>query len=205
MGLFDKAKKTAVKSTTKKGTEKTRISIDTQEFFENIQDMEQLQRRMKSDKAKLDMISGEVKELAKVKWAEQFETEGKNPGSVMLESTVNGDTAQVMFIPQDKYITIGEERAEELAETFGEDIVTEETNFSFDARMIEKYGEVLSDLIVNSADIAEADKTKIIKAVTKYSVAKGTIDKLDNYGEVSSVMEAVRPVVMLKTPEVING
>lgn len=205
MNLFGQAKKTGAKTTTKKGTEKTRISIDTVEFFENIEDMNTLQTRMKSDKAKLDMISDEVKDLAKVKWAEQFETEGKNPGSVMLESTVNGDTAQVMFIAQDKYITIGEERAEELSETFGEDIVSEDTTFSFDSRMIAKYGEVLSNLIMGSDDIEEADKAKIIKAATKYSVAKGTIEKLDNYGDVSSVMEAVRPVVMLKGPEVING
>jgi hypothetical protein len=42
--------------------------------------------------------------------------------------------------------------------------------------MIEKYGEVLSRMIEECAEIAERDREKIIKAVTSYSVAKGTID-----------------------------
>ena len=71
--------------------------------------------------------------------------------------------------------------------------------------MVEKYGELLSRLIEESDEIDENDKEKIIKAVTKYSVAKGTIDQLKNLGNVSEIMEAVKPVVMLKTPEVIRG
>jgi predicted house-cleaning noncanonical NTP pyrophosphatase (MazG superfamily) len=110
-----------------------------------------------------------------------------------------------MFVPSDKYITVTEARAEELRETYGEEIVEEETTFSFDSTMIEKYGEVLSMLIENCADITDADKEKIIKATTKYAVAKGTIDKLNQYGDVTEVMEAVKPVVSLKNVEVIKG
>ena len=71
--------------------------------------------------------------------------------------------------------------------------------------MIEKYGEVLSMLIENCPDIDEKDKEKIIKATTKYSVAKGTIDQFAKYGDVVEVMEAVKPVVALKNIEVIKG
>ena len=98
-----------------------------------------------------------------------------------------------------------EARAEELRETYGEEIVEEDTTFAFDSAMIEKYGEVLSMLIENCSDITDADKEKIIKATTKYSVAKGTIDKLNQYGDVTEVMEAVKPVVALKNVEVIKG
>ena len=52
---------------------------------------------------------------------------------------------------------------------------------------------------------SQADKEKIIKATTKYSVAKGTIDKLNQYGDVQEVMDAVKPVVSLKNVEVIKG
>jgi hypothetical protein len=110
-----------------------------------------------------------------------------------------------MFIPMDKYITITADRAEELQETFGEEIVEEETTFSFDSAMIEKYGEILSRLIEESDEIKDADKEKIIKATTKYSVAKGTIDKFSTYGDVVEVMEAVKPVVSLKNVEIIKG
>ena len=152
------------------------------------------------------MISDEIKDLAKSEWAKLYGETGKNPGSVMLEHVNDlDDTAQVMFIPTDKYITINEERAEELKETYGEEIVEEETTFSFDSAMIEKYGEILSKLIEESDEIAEKDKERIIKATTKFSVAKGTLDKLAKYGEVESVMEDVRPVVALKNVEVIKG
>ena len=60
-------------------------------------------------------------------------------------------------------------------------------------------------LIENCPDIADADREKIIKATTKYSVAKGTIDKLNQYGDVTEVMEAVKPVVALKNIEIVKG
>ena len=203
--LFNKAKKVAPK-TTKAKAEKVRISVEDPSFFDKVQKLEQLQDQMKSAKAKADMISDELKDLGKDKWADLYVESGKNPGSVMLEQVNElDDTAQFMFVPTDKYITIREERADELRETYGDDIVTEDTTFSFDSKMIEKYGEVLSELIMNSDDIADADKEKIIKATTKFSVAKGTIDNFNKYGDVKEVMEAVRPVVALKNVEVING
>lgn len=203
--LFNKARKAAPK-TTKAKAEKVRISVEDPSFFDKVQKLEQLQDQMKSAKAKADMISDELKDLGKDKWADLYVETGKNPGSVMLEQVNDlDDTAQFMFVPTDKYITIREERADELRETYGDDIVEEETTFSFDSKMIEKYGEVLSELIMNSDDIAEADKEKIITATTKFSVAKGTIDNFNKYGDVKEVMEAVRPVVALKNVEVING
>jgi hypothetical protein len=161
---------------------------------------------MKVAKAKADMISDELRDLGKTEWAKLYDSTGKNPGSVMLEHVnASDDVAQLMFVPSDKYITISPERAEELQETYGEEIVEEETTFSFDSTMIEKYGEILSRLIEESDEIKESDKEKIIKAVTKYSVAKGTIDKFSTYGDVNEVMEDVKPVVSLKNVEIIKG
>jgi len=202
--LFAKAKKVAVEKPSAKEDKKTRITVEG-DMFNKIQTLETLNDRMKSDKAKADMISDEVRETAKSEWAKLYQKTGKNPGSVMIESKDGLDTAQVMFIPQDKYITITAEKAETLREEYGDEIVEEATTFSFDESMIEKYGEILSNLITASDDIAEADKDKIIKAVTKFTVAKGTIDVMKSFGKVNEVMEAIRPVVMLKGPEVIKG
>ena len=161
---------------------------------------------MKSAKAKADMLSDELRDVAKAEWIKLYEKTGKNPESIMVEAVNDlDDTAQLMFVPMDKYITINGERAESLREEFGEEIVEEKTTFSFDNEMIEKYGEVLSRLIEESDEIAEKDKEKIIKAVTVFSVAKGTIDNFKKYGKVESVMEAVKPVVSLKNIEVIKG
>jgi len=203
--LFSKAKSKAVTKTTDKKDSKVRISIEDPSFFQKIQTLETLQDRMKSDKAKADMISDEIKDLGKDKWTEMYQKTGKNPGSVMLESVVGEDTAQVMFVHSDKYISLSPEKAESLREEYGEEIVEEKTTFAFDNEMIEKYGEVLSMLIENCDDISDDDKGKIIKAVTAFSVAKGTIDVMKSYGSVEKVMEEVRPVISLKGVEVVKG
>jgi hypothetical protein len=203
--LFAKAKSTATTKTTDKKDSKVRIDINDVEFFDKIQKFEELNDRMKSDKAKADMISDEIKDLGKSKWSEVYQKTGKNPGSVMLESRLGEDTAQVMFVPSDKYITLTSEKADTLREELGEDIVEEKTTFSFDNDMIEKYGEVLSMLIENCQDISNEDKGKIIKATTTFPVSKGTIDCMKKYGEVSEVMEMVKPVIALKGAEVVKG
>ena len=203
--LFAKAKSTATTKTTDKKDNKVRINVDDVTFFEKIQTLESLQDRMKSDKAKADMISDEIKDLGKEKWSEMYQKTGRNPGSVMLESCISGDTAQVMFVPSDKYISLTGEKAETLREEFGEEIVEEKTTFAFDNDMIEKYGEILSNLIMNSRDISEGDKERIIKATSTYSVAKGTIDKMKFYGPINEIMDEVKPVISLKNVEVVNG
>jgi len=194
--LFAKAKSTATTKTTDKKDTKVRIDVNDVDFFDKIQKFEELNDRMKSDKAKADMIADEIKDLGKTKWSEVYQKTGKNPGSVMLESRLGEDTAQVMLTS---------EKADTLREELGEDIVEEKTTFSFDNDMIEKYGEVLSMLIENCQDISDEDKGKIIKATTTFSVSKGTIDCMKKYGEVSEVMEMVKPVIALKGAEVVKG
>ena len=147
-----------------------------------------------------------TKDIAKDLWADEYEKTKKNPESVMIvQESEKGDTAQFMYVPTDKYISINEERAEELKEAYGEEIVEEKTTFSFDNDMIEKYGEVLSNLIMSCDDISDSDKEKIIKASTAYSISKGTIDKMKFYGQIDEIMEEIKPVVSLKNVEVVKG
>jgi len=204
--LFSKAKDTAPKKAAAGKDEKTRITIEDPSFFDKIEKLEKLQDNLKRDKASADIISDELRDLGRQEWSNLYQSTSRNPGSVMLEHVNDsGDTSQLMFIPADNYIKINEERAEELRETFGEDIVEEKTVYSFDADMIEKYGQVISELIENSDKIAEKDREKIIKAVTSFSIAKGTIDKLKTYGDVEQMIEAVRPIVSLKNVEIVKG
>lgn len=203
--LFAKAKKVAVEKPVKKD-EKVRIKIEDPSFFDKVQKLEQFNDTLKVTKAKADMISDELRDLGRQEWAEYYSKTKKNPGSVMLEHVNEMDeTAQLMFVPTDGYLKISADRAEELKEMYGEEVVEEKTSFGFDATMIEKYGEILSRLIEESTEIDEKDKEKIITATTSFSVAKGTIDKLNVYGEVMEVMENVKPIVSLKNIEVIKG
>ena len=203
--LFAKAKETAVSKTTKAKDEKVRLQVKDTSFFDKIEMLEILQENMKRDKAKADMLSDEIKDTSKDEWIRLYEKTGRNPGSVMVEAKKGLNNSQVMFVPSDKYISINAERAEILIEKYGEDIVEEKTTFSFDNDMIEKYGEVLSRLIEESNEIDEDDKGKIVKAVSAFSIAKGTIDKMKSYGVVSEIMEEVKPVIALKNVEIIRG
>jgi len=204
--LFTKAKKTSTPKKTSEKDKKVRLVVEDSKFFSKVQTLEELQETMKSAKAKADLISDELKDIAKELWVDEYEKTKKNPESVMIvQENEKGDTASFMYVPSDKYISINEERAEELKEAYGDEIVEEKTIFSFDNDMIERYGEILSRLIEESDEISAKDKEKIIKATTSYSVAKGTIDKFKQYGDVSEMIETVKPVVALKNVEVIKG
>lgn len=207
MSLFTKAKTVAPKKVTSSKDEKVRIKIQDASFFDKVEKLEILLDNQKRDKAKSDMLHDELKDLAKDKWVELYQETERNPESVMLEYVKEDtdDTAQLMFIATDRYITITPARAEELQDLYGETIVEEKTVFSFDNAMIEKYGEIISRMIEESTDIAEKDKEKIIKATTSFSVAKGTIDNFSKLGNVQELMEATKPVVMLKNIGVIKG
>ena len=205
MSLFSKAKATAKTTTPKAKDSKASCIVNDPDFFNKVQMLEILQENMKRDKAKADMLADEIKEVSKDEWVSLYEKTGVNPGSILIEAEQDGDTASVMFVPSDKYISIGGDRAEELVEKYGEGIVEEKTTFSFDNFMIEKYGDILSRMIEESTEIADSDKDKIIKAVTTFSVAKGTIDKMRQFGKVAEVMEEVKPVVALKNVEIIKG
>jgi hypothetical protein len=204
--LFKKAASKSAAEPKKAKDEKVRIKIEDPSFFDKVQKLEVLNDSMKSAKAKADMISDELRDLGRDEWSKLYEKMGKNPGSVMLEHVNDSDdTAQFMLVPTDGYIKISADRAEELRETYGEEVVEEKTTFGFDSTMIEKYGEILSRLIEESTEIAEKDKEKIITATTAFSVAKGTIDNLSKLGDVKEVMEAVKPIVALKNIEVVKG
>lgn len=203
--LFKKAASKSTSQPVKAKDEKIHLNVEDPTFFDKVQKLEILNDQMKVAKAKADMISDEVRDIAKAAWIKQYDKMGKNPESVLVVQEKGEDTARIQFIPTDKYISINSARAEELRETYGEEIVTEETSFGFDSSMIEKYGEILSRLIEECDEIPTKDKEKIITAKTTFTVAKGTIDKLGKYGDVSDVMENVKPVVMLKNIEVIKG
>ena len=208
--LFAKAKKTAAPKASKVKEEKLRIKVKDADFFEKVERLEQLQESMKRDKAAADILNDELKEIAVSEWAKVYDKTSKNPGSVMLEARPGVDISQLMFVPSDRYLSINEDRANSLIETYGEEAVEEKTTFSFDSEMVDKYGEVLSELINSCDDIDEDDKERIIKATRSFSVKKGAIDKFKEFADeadvqVLTIVEEFKPVVALKNVEVVKG
>jgi len=202
--LFKSALKNSNTKTTKKN-EKIKVEIKDLEFFKKVNEFEVLQEEIKRNKAKADVISEDLKNIAKNEWIKLYNKTGKNPNSIILESKNEfGEIAQLMFVPTDKYISIDEDRANELRKEFGDDIVEEKVTFSFDNEMLEKYGEILSKLILECDEIDENDKKKIIKATKVYEISKGTINRLNEYGDIETVLENVKPILSLKNVQVIK-
>jgi hypothetical protein len=63
---------------------------------------------------------------------------------------------------------------------------------------VEKYGAILSELILNCQDIDDADKGQLISGERTYGVQKGSIDRLLQYDNPEQVFELINPIVALK-------
>lgn len=208
MNLFEKASNKAVTKKTKSTDSKVRVrpdSVEGEELFDMISQMEDLQKKVKSYKAKLDMVSSEVKSLSIEEFLKLYKDTGKYTGSFMIEAEEDSDIAQVMVVPTDKYLKIDEERAGELSEKYGEDFVETSVSYGFDTKVLNKYSDEISEAIMG-ADIPQSAKEKLIKSDKSFSVKKGSIEKmLDTDIEIGEVFEDIKPILQLKGAEIIKG
>jgi hypothetical protein len=96
----------------------------------------------------------------------------------------------------DKYTSVDDDKAALLGQFEG--LLGENVVYKFNAELVEKYGAILSDLIVSSPDIAEEDKGNLISGEKTYSVAKGSIDRLLQFENPEQVFELINPICALK-------
>jgi len=195
--LFAAAKTAAPAKPAK--AQKEVVKIDS--IASDLERLAQVQEQIDALTAEAKLLTETVKSESINAFVELYEKKNSYPGSFEIEA----GTASMLFIPMDKYITINEERAGELQAKYGEEIVEEQTTFTMDAALIEKYGEEISNLIMKSKKIEEADKMKLISANVKYAVKKGTIsvitDKFADYG-VDEVVMDVKPVFSMKNVKI---
>ena len=212
--LFKKAKEASIPATTKGKEKKVRIKIDEPGFFDMVKRQAVILEQIKALTAESELKADEIKEAARLKWGDRFQASGVNPESVMIEAREsddpNADTAQFMFIVQDKYKIISQEDANLLKEMFGDDIVNENEKYEFNKDMIEKYGEIISTLIENCDEIAASDKYQIITSSVKNEVKKGSIDRMailakNTEKSVNEVIDILKPVCMAKGVEYIKA
>lgn len=207
MSLFKKAAKGA-KTKTAKRDDKLHIKVSNPDFFLDVSRYEELQKEVKSAESEMGIIYDDLKKIGNDEWVREYQKGGKNPGSIILfqDNDETGESARFMLQPSDKYISINSERADELIEKYGDDIVEETITYSFNDKMLEKYSSIIEKLIIESEDIDEEDKESIIEATAKYSIKKGTIDKLSDYSkDIEEIFEEVRPVVSIKNVSVIKS
>lgn len=193
--LFDKVKK-AEKPSAKKN-DKLNVVIKDEEFDKNLIKMAELTAQIDVLTAELAVAQGYVKDFGIETFNDVYQKSGGYPGSFILSTP---SQASVMIVPMDKYLKCDEDRFEELKKTYGDDVVTEKTEFIINSELLEKYGDVLSDLIEGSDLIDEEDKVKLFQAKTTYSVSKGSIEKAFTWGKgkVADFVRDIQPIFALK-------
>ena len=176
------------------------VKIDS--IASDLERLAQVQEQIDALTAEAKLLTETVKSESINAFVNLYEKKASYPGSFEIEA----GRASMLFIPMDKYITINEERASELASKYGEEMVEEQTIYTMDSALVEKYGEEISNLIMKSKKISEEDKEKLIGANVKYTVRKGTIsvitDKFADFG-VDEVVMDIKPVFSMKNVKAI--
>lgn len=193
--LFDKAKAKAPKADKK--NDKLNIHIPGAEFDTNLSQIAKLQEQIDILEAQLAVAQNYVKDQGMKAFVDTYTKTGGYPGSFILSSD---SQSSIMYVPMDKYIKCDENRFNDLKDAYGDDVVTEKTEFVLNPTLVDKYGEVLSNLIENSSDISDDDKAELIQAKVAYSVSKGAIEKAFTWGKgkVGDFIRDIQPIFAMK-------
>ena len=76
-----------------------------------------------------------------------------------------------------------------------------EETYSFNTELLNKHMDAISEAIAG-LNIPEADKAQLLFLDKKFSVKKGSIERLVHYGNVAEVVQEIQPIIMLKNAKV---
>ena len=184
------ASATKVKETAKKTDKKV---ISSPILGNKVQRYAELKQMIDSATGELKMIEGDIKSVGKDLFMKESRTQRSTPDNFKIQD----DTGNAcMFICMDKYTIVDEGKANILSQYDG--LLAENVVYKFNADLVEKYGAVLSELIINCPDIDDLDKGNLITGEKTFSVAKGSIDRLMQYDNPEHVFELINPIVALK-------
>lgn len=193
--LFAAAKETG---STKSKVEKHEI-VEMPQFTKTLAQLEKIDTQMAELAATRETLDSEIREAGKEAMIDLFEKKGFFPGTLKI---VAGERS-FQFITSDKYLKVDKDRYAELIEMFGQEVAEEKTRFFFNNAILEKYQDVISDMILKNKKIADADKAKLIESETTYTVKKGTITNLATLAKkfknsVQTMVEEIRPIFSVK-------
>jgi hypothetical protein len=181
---------TKVKEIAKKTDKKV---INAPELGNKIQRFAELKQLIDSATGELKMIEGDIKGIGKKLFMSEYKQQRSTPDNFKIQDETGNSC---MFICMDKYTIVDETKAGILANFDG--LLAENVVYKFNADLVEKYGAVLSELILNCSDIDDLDKGNLISGEKTFSVAKGSIDRLMQYDSPEQVFELINPIVALK-------
>ena len=182
-------------------------TLDQEDLFNLISSFDYNNTKMNEYKKEADNFKSDLKTIASDTYLQKYIQDGENPGSLIIEAeNSEGDTAQYIYVPNDRYAMIrSEKQADFLNEKYG-DIVEKNLTHTINPEMLEKYGELISRIIFESDEIENEDKGKIFNSVETYSIKEGTIDRLHEIGDdIEELFENLKPVVSIKSSKIIKS
>jgi len=186
-------------------------SMDEKELYDKIVKLEEVGKNVKKYKKEEDKLKGVLKTLSLSEYLEEYKLTNENPGTIIIEA-YNGDKkGEFMYLIGDKYITIKDENAANgLISKYGNTVIKKERTYTFNNEMVEKYSEVLSNMILESDEIEEEDKGSIYVVTEKYKVVNGAIDDLMNISEnskenIERIFEDIKPIETIKNTKIIKS
>ena len=184
------ANKTVKKPATAPKPEKDVVTVE--ELGDKIEKYLKAKADKEAAEGVLKMLEADIKAVGAEQFMKAYKQQRKRPESFRIADATG---TACLVIVMDKYSTVDENKAEVLA-TY--DVVEEKTTYNMDAGLVELYQETLSDLIMNSPDIAEEHKGQLITAELTYSVSKGTIERLAQFENPEEIFSLIQPQVQLK-------
>lgn len=183
---------------TGKKDEADKVQIDGVE--DKISRIAEITKAKKSLEAEEKLLKGELKELAREKFIEKYEQMGRRPDNFRI---VDGDE-NILFIVQDNYIKVTEEKMALLNENYPE-LLSESVSYKISELMLKKegkdgrlIGEIISDLIGRSRDITDEDKANLFTITREVGIKDGAIEKLADYDNIEEVYNIIQPIEALK-------
>lgn len=181
---------TKVKETAKKTDKKI---IQAPELGEKIKRFAELKQTIDSATGELKMIEGDIKATGKSLFMKEYVAQKSTPDNFKIQDETG---SACMFIVMDKYTIVDENKASVLSNF--DNLLAENVVYKFNAELVEKYGAILSELIINCPDIDDMDKGNLISGEKTFSVQKGSIDRLMQYDSPEAIFELINPIVALK-------
>ena len=211
MGLVGKP----VKKTTSKTKEKVNYvfvengkdakngEIVNAEVFKALTEAKEAKTMIETGTAMLASASNVIKTEGKSLFVKQVNNTKRVPESFILSNKA-GDSGLFVVTKGFKYSNLDEERVEHITSIYGEETINTENKFSINPELVEKYGQVLCDLIMASKKIADEDKAQLIKLEQTVRInGEYVIDNLYELAEktkqtVEAVINDLEPTTQLK-------
>jgi len=166
------------------------------ELEESLMKLENLNKEIAELEKRKENIDSSIRQVAKNAMMKSYNSNKEFPGTLKIIAGNNS----FLFITQDKYKNIEEDKFNDLLETYGEKVVEEETIFSFNPAILMKHKDHISKLLMNSKKLSKEDKSLLILNDTFYTIKKGTIKNLFSLGikTVNKIIEDIEPVFSIK-------